>query len=137
MFYIPFQKIRGWEFANRRQSNVILISGNVFCVLLGLRKHDVCFLITVRPTKPYGTKFDRRRPFVEQVGLVYVRGCEVQGMLDDKGRVIEDGMVICMFERLCIRNDKCLCRFSFLCPRWFFLVVLYTKSTQRITYKSV
>ncbi|XP_026939609.1 RNA helicase aquarius isoform X3 [Lagenorhynchus albirostris] len=57
----------------------------------GLRKHDVCFLITVRPTKPYGTKFDRRRPFVEQVGLVYVRGCEVQGMLDDKGRVIEDG----------------------------------------------
>ncbi|XP_038597174.1 RNA helicase aquarius isoform X2 [Tachyglossus aculeatus] len=57
----------------------------------GLRKHDVCFLITVRPTKPYGTKFDRRRPFVEQIGLVYVRGCEVQGVLDDKGRVIEDG----------------------------------------------
>uniref|UniRef100_A0A9L0T8A2 RNA helicase aquarius n=1 Tax=Equus caballus TaxID=9796 RepID=A0A9L0T8A2_HORSE len=57
----------------------------------GLRKHDVCFLITVRPTKPYGTKFDRRRPFIEQVGLVYVRGCEIQGMLDDKGRVIEDG----------------------------------------------
>ncbi|XP_020850487.1 RNA helicase aquarius [Phascolarctos cinereus] len=57
----------------------------------GLRKHDVCFLITVRPTKPYGTKFDRRRPFVEQTGLVYVRGCEIQGMLDDKGRVIEDG----------------------------------------------
>lgn len=61
----------------------------------GLRKHDVCFLITVRPTKPYGTKFDRRRPFIEQVGLVYVRGCEIQGMLDDKGRVIEDGMAIC------------------------------------------
>uniref|UniRef100_A0A5F8HAB6 RNA helicase aquarius n=1 Tax=Monodelphis domestica TaxID=13616 RepID=A0A5F8HAB6_MONDO len=57
----------------------------------GLRKHDVCFLITVRPTKPYGTKFDRRRPFVEQTGLVYVRGCEIQGMLDDRGRVIEDG----------------------------------------------
>ncbi|KAK2508328.1 hypothetical protein MC885_011569, partial [Smutsia gigantea] len=57
----------------------------------GLRKHDVCFLITVRPTKPYGTKFDRRRPFIEQIGLVYVRGCEIQGMLDDKGRVIEDG----------------------------------------------
>uniref|UniRef100_A0A8C7BAA7 RNA helicase aquarius n=1 Tax=Neovison vison TaxID=452646 RepID=A0A8C7BAA7_NEOVI len=53
--------------------------------------HDVCFLITVRPTKPYGTKFDRRRPFIEQIGLVYVRGCEIQGMLDDKGRVIEDG----------------------------------------------
>lgn len=60
----------------------------------GLRKHDVCFLITVRPTQPYGTKFDRRQPFVEQTGLVYVRGCEIQGMLDDKGRVIEEGMAI-------------------------------------------
>ncbi|XP_030641850.1 RNA helicase aquarius [Chanos chanos] len=57
----------------------------------GLRKHDVCFLITVRPNLPYGTRFDRRQPFVEQAGLVYVRGCEVQGMLDDKGRVIEEG----------------------------------------------
>ncbi|KAJ7344898.1 hypothetical protein JRQ81_000848 [Phrynocephalus forsythii] len=57
----------------------------------GLRKHDVCFLITVRPTQPYGTKFDRRQPFVDQTGLVYVRGCEIQGMLDDKGRVIEEG----------------------------------------------
>ncbi|MBN3298778.1 AQR helicase, partial [Amia calva] len=57
----------------------------------GLRKHDVCFLITVRPTKPYGTRFDRRQPFVEQTGLVYVRGCEIQGMLDEKGRVIEEG----------------------------------------------
>ncbi|XP_063040700.1 RNA helicase aquarius isoform X2 [Engraulis encrasicolus] len=57
----------------------------------GLRKHDVCFLVTVRPMLPYGTRFDRRQPFVEQVGLAYVRGCEVQGMLDDKGRVIEEG----------------------------------------------
>nr|XP_020469667.1 intron-binding protein aquarius [Monopterus albus] len=57
----------------------------------GLRKHDVCFLITVCPNLPYGTRFDRRQPFVEQTGLVYVRGCEVQGMLDDKGRVIEEG----------------------------------------------
>ncbi|KAJ3613227.1 hypothetical protein NHX12_019477, partial [Muraenolepis orangiensis] len=57
----------------------------------GLRKHDVCFLVTVRPNMPYGTRFDRRQPFLEQTGLVYVRGCEVQGMLDDKGRVIEEG----------------------------------------------
>ncbi|XP_077394248.1 RNA helicase aquarius isoform X2 [Festucalex cinctus] len=57
----------------------------------GLRKHDVCFLITVRPNMPYGTRFDRRQAFVEQTGLVYVRGCEVQGMLDDRGRVIEEG----------------------------------------------
>ncbi|CAG10389.1 unnamed protein product [Tetraodon nigroviridis] len=57
----------------------------------GLRKHDVCFLITVRPNLVYGTRFDRRQPFLEQTGVVYVRGCEVQGMLDEKGRVIEEG----------------------------------------------
>uniref|UniRef100_A0A8C5HMY1 RNA helicase aquarius n=1 Tax=Gouania willdenowi TaxID=441366 RepID=A0A8C5HMY1_GOUWI len=57
----------------------------------GLRKHDVCFLITVRPVLLYGTRFERRKPFVDQAGLVYVRGCEVQGMLDERGRVIEEG----------------------------------------------
>lgn len=39
----------------------------------------------------YGTRFDRRQPFLEQTGVAYVRGCEVQGMLDEKGRVIEEG----------------------------------------------
>ncbi|EDW66854.2 RNA helicase aquarius [Drosophila virilis] len=56
-----------------------------------LRKHDVCFLITVKPTQPYGTKYNTREPFIPQVGLVSVRGCEVEGMLDANGRVIEDG----------------------------------------------
>lgn len=31
---------------------------------------------------------------MEQTGLVYVRGCEIQGMLDEKGRVIEEGVHI-------------------------------------------
>ncbi|XP_058118487.1 RNA helicase aquarius [Anopheles ziemanni] len=57
-----------------------------------LRKHDVCFLITVRPTRPIGTKYDYREHFVPQVGLVHVRGCEIEGMLDANGRVIEDGL---------------------------------------------
>ena len=26
-----------------------------------------------------------------QVGLMYVRGCEIEGMLDENGRVIEEG----------------------------------------------
>ncbi|CAG9134014.1 unnamed protein product [Plutella xylostella] len=56
-----------------------------------LRKHDVCFLITVRPTQPIGTKYDYRRSMVEQAGIVYVRGCEVEGMLDAAGRVLEEG----------------------------------------------
>lgn len=56
-----------------------------------LRKHDVCFLITVRPTMPIGTRYNHREPFIPQVGLVNVRGCEIEGMLDANGRVIEDG----------------------------------------------
>ncbi|CAM9839047.1 unnamed protein product [Lampetra fluviatilis] len=57
----------------------------------GLRKHDVCFLVTVRGTQPWGTRYTPTRPFLEQLDLACVRGCEVQGLLDDKGRVIEDG----------------------------------------------
>lgn len=38
-----------------------------------------------------GTKYNPREPFIPQVGLVYVRGCEIEGMLDANGRVIEDG----------------------------------------------
>lgn len=56
-----------------------------------LRKHDVCFLITVRPSVPIGTRYNFREPFLPQVGLVYVRGCEMEGMLDSNGRVVEDG----------------------------------------------
>ncbi len=38
-----------------------------------------------------GTYHDYRAPFVPQVGLTYVRGCEVEGMLDEQGKVIEEG----------------------------------------------
>lgn len=38
-----------------------------------------------------GTKYSHKLPFVPQVGLTTVRGCEVEGMLDSNGRVIEDG----------------------------------------------
>ncbi|XP_063707017.1 RNA helicase aquarius [Culicoides brevitarsis] len=57
-----------------------------------LRKHDVCFLITVQPSCPIGTKYNYREPFIPQVGLVHVRGCEIEGMLDQNGRVIEEGI---------------------------------------------
>jgi intron-binding protein aquarius len=38
-----------------------------------------------------GTKITHNQPFIPQVGLKYVRGCEIEGMLDDNGRIIEDG----------------------------------------------
>ena len=39
----------------------------------------------------YQEQFDWSRPFVSQVGLKFVRGCEIEGMLDENGRVIEEG----------------------------------------------
>ncbi|XP_023216300.1 intron-binding protein aquarius-like [Centruroides sculpturatus] len=56
-----------------------------------LRKHDVCFLITVVPPNPPGTPYNYKEPFIPQVGLTCVRGCEIEGMLDINGRVIEEG----------------------------------------------
>ncbi|XP_073987602.1 RNA helicase aquarius [Rhodnius prolixus] len=55
-----------------------------------LRKHDVCFLIAVKPTLPIGKKYNFRESFLEQSGLKYVRGCEIEGMLDHMGKLIED-----------------------------------------------
>jgi intron-binding protein aquarius len=55
-----------------------------------LRKHDVCFLVCVRPTVPPGTHYRYKEPFIPQVGLTYVRGCEVEGMLDPQGRIIDE-----------------------------------------------
>jgi len=62
------------------------------CRMLDLRKHDVAFLLTVHPTSPIGTRYNPNEPFVPQVGLVYVRGCEIEGMLDEAGKVIEEGL---------------------------------------------
>ncbi|GFS14383.1 intron-binding protein aquarius [Elysia marginata] len=56
-----------------------------------LRKHDVAFLLTLRPDVPIGYKFDYTKDFKPQVGLVYVRGCEIEGLLDETGKLIEEG----------------------------------------------
>uniref|UniRef100_A0A0R3RQH9 Intron-binding protein aquarius n=1 Tax=Elaeophora elaphi TaxID=1147741 RepID=A0A0R3RQH9_9BILA len=56
----------------------------------GLRKHDVCFLICCRPKASVGTKYNIRKPFKEQIDVTLVRGCEIEGMLDSEGKVIEE-----------------------------------------------
>lgn len=55
-----------------------------------LKKHDIIFLLTIRPKLNYGTQFDPKVNFLHQYGVEYVRGVEVEGFLDDEGRVIED-----------------------------------------------
>ena len=58
---------------------------------VGLRKHDVCFVLTVRAQMGLQEKFDWSKSFVSQSGVEYVRGCEIEGLLDENGRVIEEG----------------------------------------------
>lgn len=49
------------------------------------------FLVTIRATAGPGQKYDKTRPFKAQYGVEYVRGCEIEGMLDEQGKVIEEG----------------------------------------------
>nr|XP_002131605.1 RNA helicase aquarius [Ciona intestinalis] len=56
-----------------------------------LRKHDICFLLAVQPLKNDPNMSKRSKiPFTERFNVL-VRGCEVEGMLDDDGHVIEEG----------------------------------------------
>ncbi|VDM99005.1 unnamed protein product, partial [Thelazia callipaeda] len=56
----------------------------------GLRKHDVCFLVRCQPKAIVGTKYSITKPFKEQIDVRSVRGCEIEGMLDSEGKVIEE-----------------------------------------------
>lgn len=53
-----------------------------------LRKHDVCLLLSVIAPKELPNP---QGHFPDEWGIRYIRGCEVEGMLDENGRVIEEG----------------------------------------------
>ncbi|CAB3396592.1 unnamed protein product [Caenorhabditis bovis] len=55
-----------------------------------LRKHDVCFLVSCRSKKSAGAKFDIRKKFSEQIDVTSVRGCDIEGLLDNDGLLIEE-----------------------------------------------
>lgn len=55
-----------------------------------LRKHDVCFLINVKPLLPPGSQYHYNEDFRSQVGLQFIRGCEIEGMLDGHGNLIDE-----------------------------------------------
>ncbi|XP_019858857.1 PREDICTED: intron-binding protein aquarius isoform X2 [Amphimedon queenslandica] len=57
----------------------------------GLKKHDVCFLVSIRANMGINDTFSAEKNFATQIGVQYVRGCEVEGMLDSEGKVIEEG----------------------------------------------
>uniref|UniRef100_A0AC34F546 Protein kinase domain-containing protein n=1 Tax=Panagrolaimus sp. ES5 TaxID=591445 RepID=A0AC34F546_9BILA len=56
----------------------------------GLHRHDILFLVTVVPLLKVGTRFDPRKPFKDQIKVAAVRGCEVDGLIDNDGKVIEE-----------------------------------------------
>ncbi|TKR61786.1 hypothetical protein L596_028850 [Steinernema carpocapsae] len=55
-----------------------------------LKKHDVCFLVSCQATKGYGSQFDIRKSFKDQCTISAIRGCEIEGLLDQNGRIIEE-----------------------------------------------
>lgn len=57
-----------------------------------MRKHDVGFLIGIEAISKKPTwKYDKNLPFKEQYGVKFIRGCEIEGLLDEEGNVIEEG----------------------------------------------
>uniref|UniRef100_A0A914YCM7 Intron-binding protein aquarius n=1 Tax=Panagrolaimus superbus TaxID=310955 RepID=A0A914YCM7_9BILA len=56
----------------------------------GLHRHDILFLVTVVPLVKVGTRFDPRKPFKDQIKVAAVRGCEIDGLIDNDGKVIEE-----------------------------------------------
>ncbi|XP_014066455.1 RNA helicase aquarius [Salmo salar] len=63
-----------------------------FSIVEGCGSTTFAFWSRCGPICPTAHASTRRQPFMEQTGLAYVSGCEVQGMLDDKDRVIEEGL---------------------------------------------
>ncbi|EGD73730.1 aqr protein [Salpingoeca rosetta] len=55
-----------------------------------LRKHDVGFLISLHPPMLNPAELDTSLPFPQQFGVVAVRGCEIEGMLDARGQLVEE-----------------------------------------------
>lgn len=55
-----------------------------------LRKHDIGFLVTVAAATREPGKYNREVPFPTAYGILCVRGCEIEGMHDSRGRIIEE-----------------------------------------------
>ena len=61
-----------------------------------LRKHDVCFLISLKPTKVWGEKYDYTKPFLEEYSIQYIRGCEIEGYVDKAPILTGDKRTFCV-----------------------------------------
>ena len=57
-----------------------------------LRKYDVGYLVAIRPFNTQEQRYNPNEPFVTQMGLIAVRGCEIEGILNEDGKLIGDEM---------------------------------------------
>nr|CDS32103.1 intron binding protein aquarius [Hymenolepis microstoma] len=57
----------------------------------GIRRHDPLFLVTVQPkSHQRNWRYNPRQPFLSQIGILAVRGCEIEGQVDKAGKLIPD-----------------------------------------------
>ncbi|KAM7539686.1 hypothetical protein Aperf_G00000036903 [Anoplocephala perfoliata] len=56
-----------------------------------IRRHDPLFLVTVQPkSHQRNWRYNPRQPFLSQIGILAVRGCEIEGQVDKAGKLIPD-----------------------------------------------
>ena len=55
-----------------------------------LRKHDIGFLISLKPSNTPEQRYNPSESFLSQMGSVTVRGCEIEGLLNEDGKLITD-----------------------------------------------
>ena len=101
-FGMPLTKFTRFEVSQPRlgQMHPAKVSGNVTVTLSmrpdlkaeweSIRQFDTAFLLTLRPSVTHGQKYDNEEDFQTKYGIVYVRGIEFEGKLDEEGKLIED-----------------------------------------------
>ena len=57
-----------------------------------LRRHDVIFLVALDPKKNIGDKFSFDADFIDEFGVKFVRGAEIEGLLNEEGKLYEEGL---------------------------------------------
>ncbi len=53
-----------------------------------LRRHDIGFLVTLQPRNTKEQRYNSSESFLSQMGEVVVRGCEIEGLLNEEGKLI-------------------------------------------------
>ena len=55
-----------------------------------LRKHDIGFLVSLQPKNTKEQRYNSSESFLSQMGNVIVRGCEIEGVLNEDGKLVGD-----------------------------------------------